>query len=250
MRLARFAPLVLLLSFALPSAAQQTDNSTYSRRNTFATFFEYSNDSSHIILGDAENRKIGAIGFQYQRRLLHRNLLDFSYTAEVRPGMIESDPTETITTQETSPTQGTFVQGPMPVTQCRAHTTPYSFDIIYTTGPILQSGTVIIACGRRTVVEQGFSPVGLRLNLMLHHRLQPTFSTSAGYMFATQQVPVTDAGSFNFTFEFGGGLEYYLTHTRSIRLEYQVQHYSNKKTADLNPGVDSGFFKLTYTFGR
>jgi hypothetical protein len=35
-----------------------------------------------------------------------------------------------------------------------------------------------------------------------------------------------------------------------VRLEYQVQHYSNKKTADVNPGVDSGFIKLTFGFGR
>lgn len=63
-------------------------------------------------------------------------------------------------------------------------------------------------------------------------------------------MPITNAGSFNYTFEFGGGLEYYLTRTRSVRLEYQVQHFSNKKTAELNPGVDSGFIKLTYAFGR
>ena len=85
---------------------------------------------------------------------------------------------------------------------------------------------------------------------MPRHRLQLTFSTLGGYMFATQEVPIPGAGSFNFTFEFGGGLEFYRTHTNSIRLEYQVQHFSNKKTADFNPGVDSGFIKLTYAFGR
>jgi hypothetical protein len=69
-------------------------------------------------------------------------------------------------------------------------------------------------------------------------------------MFSTQPVPITNAGSFNFTFEFGGGLEFYRTHTQSMRLEYQVQHFSNKYTADENPGVDSGLIKLTYTFGR
>jgi opacity protein-like surface antigen len=69
-------------------------------------------------------------------------------------------------------------------------------------------------------------------------------------MFSTQEVPVPDAGSFNYTFEFGGGLEYYRTHNRSVRLEYQVQHFSNKQTADSNPGVDSGFIKLTYAYGR
>ena len=79
-----------LLSLALTAVAQEPTDPAYSRLNTFSGFFEYSNDSSHIILGQAENRKIGAIGFQYQRRLVHRRLLDFSFTAEARPGMIES----------------------------------------------------------------------------------------------------------------------------------------------------------------
>jgi hypothetical protein len=35
-----------------------------------------------------------------------------------------------------------------------------------------------------------------------------------------------------------------------VRLEYQLQHYSNDYTASANPGVDSGIFKLTYSFGR
>lgn len=109
---------------------------------------------------------------------------------------------------------------------------------------------MVETCPRRTVVEQGFAPAGLRLNLMPRHRWQLTFSSIGGYMFSSQQVPVPDAGAFNFTFDFGGGLEYYLSTSRSFRLEYQVQHFSNKNTAPQNPGVDSGFLKLTYAFGR
>jgi Lipid A 3-O-deacylase (PagL) len=251
MSLARFVPSTLLLCLALTVSAQEPADSTYSRRNTVGTFGEYSNDSSHIILGNAENRKIGAIGFQYQRRLLHRPSLDFSYTAEVRPGMLESDPTGAITETETSPTPFVLVTPLMPVLHCRASTTPYSFmEVPPTIPPTQVTGEVVTTCGRRTVISQGFSPAGFRINLLPRHRLQPTFSTFGGYMFSTQQVPIPNAGSFNYTFEFGGGLELYTTPTRSIRLEYQVQHFSNKKTADLNPGVDSGFIKLTCAFGR
>ncbi|HWW98079.1 MAG TPA: acyloxyacyl hydrolase [Edaphobacter sp.] len=85
---------------------------------------------------------------------------------------------------------------------------------------------------------------------MAHRRLQPTASVLIGYMLATKKIPIDTAGAFNFTFEFGAGVEYYQSQSRSIRLEYQIQHFSNAYTANANPGVDSGLFKLTCNFGR
>ncbi len=167
--------------------------------------------------------------------------------------MLESDPVETETNIETLPISGTTKQNLGAVGRCKEGVYPYSFTF---TSPLAPSetfaGTTVISCSRRTVVEQGFSPAGLRINLMPRHRLQPTFSTFGGYMFSTQAVPVATAGAFNFIFDFGAGLELYSSQsrTRSVRLEYQVQHFSNKNTANVNPGVDSGFVKLTYAFGR
>jgi hypothetical protein len=247
---ARFFGGALLLGFALAASAQQPGETLYSRLNTFTGFFEYSNDSTHIILGNAENRKIGAIGFQYQRRLVYRRLWNFSFTVEMRPGMLESDPVQTVSTYQTLPTIFTFSGGPVPIGRCVAGDTPYNQTVTTPTGPVTYAGRVVGTCGRRTVIEQGLSPAGVRFNLLPRRRLQPTFSSNAGYMFSTQQVPVPNAGTFNYTFEFGAGLEFFRSRTRSMRLEYQVQHFSNKKTADANPGVDSGFVKLTYAVGR
>ena len=243
-RVARFA---LLLCLPLAATAQQPEQ-TYSRLNTFSSFLEYSNDSSHIILGSAINRKIGALGFQYQRRLMHRSSFDVFYEAELRPAMLESDPVVITTSIDISPTKGTFTQpGVTPVNRC--------FDSNGPTETITLGSTTYIyydqyTCGRRTVIEQGLAPAGIRVNLLPRHLLQLTFSSNAGYMFSTQPVPVPSAGSFNYTFDFGGGIEYYLSASRSVRVEYQVQHFSNKETAYENPGVDSGFIKLTYAFGR
>jgi hypothetical protein len=246
MQLQRFAPLVLLVSLPLFAVAQQSEQS-YSRRNTFSSFFAYSNDSSHIILGTAMNRKIGALGFQYQRRLVHRRPLDLYYEAEIRPAMLESDPAEVMTGINLAPTPGTVALGQDAVLECHPSNSSIS---TFTIGSTTYSNYTQYTCSRRTVVEQGFAPAGIRINLAPRHRLQLTFSSIAGYMFSTQEVPIPDAGSFNYTFDFGGGLEYYLSRNRSVRLEYQVQHFSNKKTADENPGVDSGFIKLTFAFGR
>ncbi len=69
-------------------------------------------------------------------------------------------------------------------------------------------------------------------------------------MLSTKNIPIDSAGAFNFTFEFGAGLEYYQSQSRSIRFEYQIQHLSNAYTAETNPGIDNGLFKMTYNFGR
>ena len=226
--------------------AQKPAEQDYSRLNTFSGFVEYANDSSHIILGTVSNRKIGAIGFQYQRRLFQRKYLNFTYQAEIRPGMIESDPTASYAFIETAPVAVTIpVHGANPVAQCSGgdhgpFTDPLLGDTYY----------ISVTCSRRTVVEQGFSPGGIRLNIMPRRRLQATLSSDAGYVFSTQPVPVNTAGSFNFCFDFGGGLEWFYSQRRSIRMEYQVQHLSNKNTADVNPGIDSGFVRVTYAFGR
>ncbi|HEY4354589.1 MAG TPA: hypothetical protein VGN16_02495, partial [Acidobacteriaceae bacterium] len=44
----------------------------YGRRNTFSVFADYSNDSSHIFLGQEENRKIAGLGAGYSLRLAHK----------------------------------------------------------------------------------------------------------------------------------------------------------------------------------
>jgi len=230
--------------------AQKQSEQVYSRLNTFTGFIEYSNDSSHIILGATPNRKIGGIGFQYQRRLIQHRYINAYYQAEIRPGMIESDPTLSNKTIETSPVQTTFTSGPTPVVECRAIDTDFRYVFQEPTGSTTFAGHIMQTCGRRTVALQGFAPAGIRLNLPPRHRIQVTTSSSAGYIFSTQPVPVPGAGSFNFAFDFGAGLEYYLTLKRSVRLEYLVQHYSNKYTADQNPGVDSGFVRLAYAFGH
>jgi len=238
---------VPLAGFSQTGSSLQGGDAGYSRKNTFSGFFEYSNDSSHIILGNSENRKIGAIGFQYERRLVHRPLFDFGYTAEIRPGMLESDPVLTQTVVQTSPVASSSPEPSLAVVKCIRQT---SAPVVTVIGATTYSYVVADTCSRRTVVEQGFAPVGIRLHLMPKRRLQLTFSTLAGYMFASQEVPVPNAGAFNFTFDFGGGLEWYRTRTQSVRLEYDVQHYSDKQTSTANPGVDSGFVKLTYSFGK
>jgi hypothetical protein len=217
-------------------------------RNSFGVTSEYSNDSSHIILGDAVNVKLGAIGLQYQRRLIANRHMVWSYGMEFRPVILESNPTATYTYVYTSPTTLTVQGAPQVTPKCVATTDSYSATNP-TTG-VLTSVSTILSCGRVITYAQGFSPFGLKLNLLPRSRLQPTFSSYEGYILSTRPVPAWNAGSFNFDFEIGAGLEYYRSQHSSVRIEFQVQHYSNKNTAEANPGVDNGLLKLTYSFGR
>jgi hypothetical protein len=85
---------VLCLSpFSPFSPAQPEPSRSYSRSNTFSIFTEYSNDSSHIILGASEDRKLAALGVSYSRRVLMNNIFAWQYGIEVRPLVFLREPT-------------------------------------------------------------------------------------------------------------------------------------------------------------
>jgi hypothetical protein len=64
----------------------------YSRKNTWTVFADYSNTSSHILLGGARQRELAELGGGYSRRLMRFWGSDFGYQVEVRPVLFESDP--------------------------------------------------------------------------------------------------------------------------------------------------------------
>ena len=237
--------------FILVSAAsaQTGDAASYGSKNTFAVFVDYSNDSSHIVLGQAEGRKFTELGFQYERRLISGKHFAWKYTAEFRPLIAESDLTDFVTVVQTSPppTQ-TVVTNPEATPQCK--TSSRSFSFLNPVTGVLETGTTTVSCGRRWTYVEGLSPLGTRINLLPRRRWQPTASILTGLLLSAKKIPVDTGGSFNFMFQFGAGVEYFRTQTQSIRFEYQVQHFSNADTAPTNYGVDNGLFKLTYTFGR
>jgi opacity protein-like surface antigen len=248
MKPAVVATLAVLLILVSAAKAQTRDSTSYGSKNTYSAFFDYSNDSSHIVLGSAEGRKFTELGFQYERRLKFGQNL-WKYTAEFRPLIVESDLTDFDTIVQTSPppTQ-TTVTTPIATPQCRPSSRSFSFTDPIT--GVTHAGTVAVSCARRWTYVQGLSPLGTRMNLLPHRRWQPTGSILTGFLLSTKKIPVETGGSFNFMFQVGAGVEYFRTSTQSIRLEYQLQHFSNAYTAQTNYGVDNGLVKLTYTFGR
>lgn len=59
---------IIAVAFLVATAAtaqKQSENPYYARVNTLGFFSAYSNDSSHILLGDVENRKLLFVGASY-----------------------------------------------------------------------------------------------------------------------------------------------------------------------------------------
>ena len=86
--------LLALMTGAAAASAQAAPpvSSNYARTNTFSIFGAYSGDSSHILLGDAENRRLLDIGVAYGRKLFLNRIVNWQYNGELLPVALESDP--------------------------------------------------------------------------------------------------------------------------------------------------------------
>lgn len=200
-----------------------------------------------MLLGEAENRKLIDIGASYGRRILLNRIVDWQYNGELLPVALESDPLSLFVVQQTSPSVSTTTTTGGPLISCTPRSDSYSYSI----NGVNYAGTETISCrGRQWTVGEGMSPVGFKWNFLPKHTTQPFFVGHGGYMYSTHPIPVSYAGSFNFTFDLGVGIELYRSHTRSLRAEYRYHHISNDNTATDNPGIDNGVFQVTYVFGR
>jgi opacity protein-like surface antigen len=229
-------------------AQTPSENSYYARVNTFGVFGAYSGDSSHILMGDAESRRLLNLGVSYSRRLFLNRDMNWQYDAELSPVAIESDPESRYVLHQTAPTIATYYSGNFgPIVSCKEPTIPYSYVI----NGVTYSGTQTLTCyQRRWTMGEAISPAGLQWNFLPLNKAQPFFVLHGGYMYSTRAIPTSDAGSFNFTLDFGAGIELYRSKTRSIRAEYRYHHISNKDTSRANPGIDNGLFQATYSFGN
>jgi hypothetical protein len=186
------------------------------------------------------------LGVSYNRRLRLNRVVNWQYSAEIIPLALESDPLTGFVVSQTSPTTET-VAGTLPVAQLTCSPPPFSYS--YTGNNLTYSGTETFSCsGRQWTIGEAMSPLGLQWNFAPSHRMQPLIDLHGGYMYSTRPIPIATAGSFNFTFDIGAGVEFYQTKARSVRAEFRYHHISNAGTATENPGIDSGMIQVTYCF--
>jgi len=90
-----------------------------------------------------------------------------------------------------------------------------------------------------TTYAGGATPLGMQVNFWNGHRVQPFFDAHGGMLYFARQEPVPGSSQFNFTFNFGTGVQVFTGRRGSLLLGYKYHHISNNNTATANPGVDS-----------
>jgi hypothetical protein len=249
--------LVLLLMVCGVAQAQE-----YSHGHAWNVWASYSNDSSHIYIGQEANRKIASLGAGYGWRLVQKKNFDFTWEVEVRPVNFIRDPyvkgvAMTVQTSGTPvpselPYSGPF-EGPTR-SNCASGTTIFTGGVgASTTGappPVTYIQTITQTCSERWTYAGGFSPLGLRFNFAKRHRLQPFAVGNGGILVTPHDEPVNYSNRINFTFEFGAGLEWFEDARRSWTVDYRVHHFSNASSGYYNPGIDSQMVRVGYRFGR
>lgn len=109
---------------------------------------------------------------------------------------------------------------------------------------------------RRTVYGAGLAPIGAQVNFRRRERVQPFVQVSGGFLYFADDVPEArstfDPGrhgaQFNFTADFGGGVQIGMGRRRAVTLGYKYHHLSNGYRADFNPGFDSNLFYAGFSF--
>jgi opacity protein-like surface antigen len=200
-----------LLLFVPQSAAQQANVPTVqqpsgageNRRNEFGIWGGISFDAPTWI-GKTPDARFGNIGLRYGRVLAANDNLAFSWTIDVVPVAVLS---------------------------------VNRFTIVPT-----GSGSFTVQRSRDRTYAAGLSPIGLKLNFRRSETLQPFASGSGGFLYFSKDVPVPGAARFNFTFDFGGGVQIVRSSGRAITIGYKYQHISNGDRSPINPGVDVQMF--------
>jgi hypothetical protein len=176
----------------------------FERTATELGFWGGGSFSSPTLIGTTEETRLGLFAFRYARVLSRGDNLAFKYTLDVP-----------------------FAQLSYPSTQPAGATPP--------AGPALLKE-------RKTITGAGLSPVGFQLNLRRRERAQPFVQASGGFLYFGERIPDARGAQFNFTADFGGGVEWKTGSRRAWTLGYRYHHVSNGFRADVNPGFDSNLF--------
>ncbi|MDQ3805431.1 MAG: acyloxyacyl hydrolase, partial [Acidobacteriota bacterium] len=167
---------------------------------------------SPTFIGKAENARLAVLGLRYARVLARGDNLALKYTLDAVPVAVLS----------------------------------YESEVLE---PLPQAGFTVRQV-RRKITGAGLSPVGFQLNFRRRERVQPFAQASGGFLYFGEGVPLEGGAQFNFTADFGGGLQVKTGARQAWTLGYRYHHVSNGYRAQLNPGFDANLFYVGYSIFR
>lgn len=103
---------------------------------------------------------------------------------------------------------------------------------------------------RQRVYGAGLAPVGFQVNFRRRERIQPFAQASGGFLYFGDRVPDEGGAQFNFTADFGGGVQVKTGARRAWTFGYRYHHVSNGYGAATNPGFDSNLFYVGFSIFR
>lgn len=229
-----FGSMLLLISCALAASAQSDvdDAQAHARdahaspssafalekgMNEFGVWGGASFDSPTLI-GSSENARFGLVAFRYARVLVAGNSVALKYTVDAVPLALLSYERFRFVPQAN----------------------PNVFQLVQ---------------ARQSARAVGLTPIGFQLNFRRHQRVQPFAGTSGGFLYFTQPVPDERSSlepnqrgaHFNFTADFGGGVQVLTKERRAYTFGYKYHHLSNGYRAPINPGFDSNLFYFGFS---
>lgn len=245
---------------ALPLHAQsETPGRDFSLCSGWSLFGEYSPDSTHLFLGISQDREFYSLGLTYHHRLLLNRVWQISWTPEIRPFMVETDPVRTAENYNVCIFPNGNVNGPCTPVSGYAKFIPH--EPVLNATPATWSSTGSIAgqpyyenytyyYSRRYTWVPGLSPIGFQGDFFPHSPVQPLVELSGGFAAAARDIPLFDTSAFNFTFSFGAGVRMFRSLTHATELEFRIQHFSNGYLGTANdPGIDSRVVRMSYVWG-
>jgi hypothetical protein len=229
---------------ALGAAGRGQEPGGFGGVQSFGFSSSYSPTSTHILIGDAEHRRVLTLGAEYTRLLRQRPRFRLDYEGSVMPLYEETDPT---VIGAAFTLNGVQIVAPEPPVR-----------VIYVTNaPIGIAATgknttapIYAVYGREDTYAAAVTPLGARITAFPRWRLRPSVSLDLGFIVSRQDIPVDQSDRFNYLFSFGPGLEFFTYNKTSWRVEYIYRHMSNAGQGDQNPGVDQGVVRVTISLHR
>lgn len=96
----------------------------------------------------------------------------------------------------------------------------------------------------RVAAGAGVAPVGIKMYVNRAGGARWFANAAAGTLVFSSDVPVYHSRRFNFTVEWGGGVELVRRDGRALTLGYRFHHISNASSGRFNPGLDANILYL------